>query len=126
MKVGTTAPGEKVKLGLLRDGKPLSVEVTLEQSAQTTASAQLMSPALQGAMLSDGATKTGDKGVKIDSIEKGTPAEQVGLQKDDVIVGVNRTRVTSLAEMRKVLEGKPPVLALNVVRGDESIYLLLR
>ncbi len=126
VKVGTTAPGEKVKLGLLRDGKPLSVEVTLEQSAQTTASAQLMSPALQGAMLSDGATKTGDKGVKIDSIEKGTPAEQVGLQKDDVIVGVNRTRVSSLAEMRKVLEGKPPVLALNVVRGDESIYLLLR
>jgi len=43
-----------------------------------------------------------------------------------VIVGVNRTRVQSLAEMRKVLEGKPPVLALNVVRGDESIYLLLR
>ena len=126
VKVGTTAPGEKVKLGLLREGKPLSVEVTLEQSAQTTASAQLMSPALQGAMLSDGATKTGDKGVKIDSIEKGTPAEQVGLQKDDVIVGVNRTRVSSLAEMRKVLEGKPPVLALNVVRGDESIYLLLR
>lgn len=126
VKVGTTAPGEKVKLGLLRDGKPLSVEVTLEQSAQSTASAQLMSPALQGAMLSDGATKTGDKGVKIDSIEKGTPAEQVGLQKEDVIVGVNRTRVTSLAEMRKVLEGKPPVLALNVVRGGESIYLLLR
>jgi len=100
--------------------------VTLEQSAQSTASAQLMSPALQGATLSDGATKSGDKGVKIDSIDKGTAAEQVGLQKDDVIVGVNRTRVTSLAEMRKVLEGKPPVLALNVVRGDESIYLLLR
>ena len=53
-------------------------------------------------------------------------AEQVGLQKYDVIVGVNRSRVQSLAEMRKVLEGKPPVLALNVVRGDESIYLLLR
>lgn len=126
VKVGTTPPGQQVKIGLLRDGKPVSVTVTLEQSAQSTASAQLMSPALQGAQLSDGATKTGDKGIKVDTIEKGTPAEQVGLQKDDVIVGVNRTRVQSLAEMRKVLEGKPPVLALNVVRGDESIYLLLR
>lgn len=126
VKIGTTAPGEQVKLGLLREGKPITVTVTLEQSAQTTASAQLMSPALQGATLSDGQTKTGDKGVKVDTIEKGTPAEQVGLQKDDVIVGVNRNRVQSIAEMRKVLEGKPPVLALNVVRGDESIYLLLR
>jgi serine protease DegQ len=98
----------------------------LEQSAQSTASAQLMSPALQGATLSDGQTKTGDKGVKVDTIEKGTPAEQVGLQKDDVIIGVNRNRVQTIAEMRKILEGKPPVLALNVVRGDESIYLLLR
>ena len=115
VKVGTTPPGEQVKLGLLREGKPVTVTVTLEQSAQTTASAQLMSPALQGATLSDGQTKTGDKGVKVDTIEKGTPAEQVGLQKDDVII-----------EMRKILEGKPPVLALNVVRGDESIYLLLR
>jgi serine protease DegQ len=126
VKIGTTPPGQQVKLGLLRDGKPITVNVTLDQSAQTTASAQLLSPALQGATLSDGTTKTGDKGVKVDTIEKGTPAEQVGLQKDDVIVGVNRNRVESLAEMRKVLEAKPPVLALNVMRGDESIYLLLR
>ncbi|MXP66460.1 serine endoprotease DegQ [Pantoea sp. Nvir] len=125
VKIGTTAPGQKVKLGLLRDGKPLLIDVILDQSAQSSANAQLMSPALQGAMLSDGATKTGDKGIKIDSIDKGTPAEQVGLQKNDVIIGVNRTRVTTLAEMRKVLAAKPPVLALNVIRGDESIYLLL-
>ncbi|NYS30325.1 MULTISPECIES: serine endoprotease DegQ [unclassified Pantoea] len=126
VKVGTTPPGEQVKLGLLREGKPLTVTVTLEQSSQTTASAQLMSPALQGATLSDGQTKTGDKGVKVDTLEKGTPAEQVGLQKDDVIIGVNRSRVQNIAELRKILEGKPPVLALNVVRGDETIYLLLR
>ncbi|MXP50250.1 Do family serine endopeptidase [Pantoea sp. Eser] len=126
VKIGTTALGEQVELGLLREGKPVTVTVTLEQSAQTTASAQLTSPALQGATLSDGQTKTGDKGVKVNTIEKGTPAEQVGLQKDDVIISVNRNRVQSIAEMRKVLEGKPPVLALNVVRGDESIYLLLR
>jgi serine protease DegQ len=126
VKVGTTPPGEQVKLGLLREGKPLTVTVTLEQSSQTTASAQLMSPALQGATLSDGQTKTGDKGVKVDTVEKGTPAEQVGLQKDDVIIGVNRSRVQNIAELRKILEGKPPVLALNVVRGDETIYLLLR
>jgi serine protease DegQ len=34
--------------------------------------------------------------------------------------------VRSIAELRKVLESKPAVIALNVIRGNESIYLLLR
>jgi len=39
---------------------------------------------------------------------------------------VNRTRVQSIAEMRKVLESKPTVIALQVMRGKETIYILLR
>ena len=46
--------------------------------------------------------------------------------KDDIIIGLNRQRIHSIAELRKALEGKPPVIALNVIRGNESIYLLLR
>ncbi|QKJ85444.1 serine endoprotease DegQ [Paramixta manurensis] len=126
VKIGTTPPGQEVKLGLLRAGKPLTVTVKLDASSQTTASAALMSPALQGATLTDGQLKDGNKGIKVDAVAKGTPAEQVGLQKDDVIIAVNRTRVQNLSDMRKVLAAKPPVLALNVVRGNESIYLLLR
>ncbi|PVW79086.1 serine endoprotease DegQ, partial [Klebsiella pneumoniae] len=56
----------------------------------------------------------------------GSAAAQVGLHKDDIIIGLNRQRIHSIAELRKVLEGKPPVIALNVIRGNESIYLLLR
>ncbi|QNU43888.1 serine endoprotease DegQ [Mixta calida] len=126
VKIGTTPPGKEVKIGLLREGKPLSVTVKLDASARTMSSDELMTPALQGASLSDGQLPDGNKGVKVDSVQKGTPAEQIGLQKDDVIIGVNRTRVQGLDEMRKVLASKPPFLALNVVRGGESIYLLLR
>ncbi|KFC00326.1 outer membrane stress sensor serine protease [Trabulsiella guamensis ATCC 49490] len=125
-RIATTEPGTKVKLGLLRDGKPLDVEVTLDKSTSSTASAEQISPALQGASLSDGQLKDGSKGIVIDSIEKGSAAAQIGLHKDDVIIGINRERVRSIAEMRKVLEAKPSVIALNVVRGNESIYLLLR
>ncbi len=126
VKIGTTPPGQEVKVGLLRDGKPVTVTVKLDNSSQTTASAELMSPALQGATLSDGAAKDGTKGVKVDEVAKATPAAQFGLQKDDVIVGVNRTPVQNLAELRKLLETKPDLLALSVMRGDENIYLLLR
>lgn len=125
-RIATTEPGTKVKLGLLRDGKPQEVEVTLDKSTASSASAEMIAPALQGATLSDGQLKDGTKGVTIAEVEKGSAAAQIGLHKDDVIIGVNRDRIRSIAEMRKVLESKPAVIALHVVRGNESIYLLLR
>jgi len=125
-RIATTAPGTTVKLGLLRDGKPLDVEVTLDKSTSSSASAEMIIPSLQGATLSDGQLKDGTKGVAIENVEKGSAAAQAGLHKDDVIIGVNRERVSTIAEIRKLMESKPSVIALHVVRGNESIYLLLR
>lgn len=125
-RIATTEPGSKVKLGVLREGKPLDIEVTLDKSTSSTASAQLIIPGLEGASLSDGQAKNGTKGVVLSNVEKGSPAAQIGLHKDDVIIGINRQATQSIAELRKALEAKPTVIALNVLRGNESIYLLLR
>ncbi|MCI4187517.1 serine endoprotease DegQ [Dickeya dianthicola] len=125
-KIGTTAPGKTVRIGLLRDGKQQEVAVVLDNSANVTTNADTLSPALQGATLNNGQLKDGSKGVAIDNVAKDSTAAKVGLQKGDIIVGVNRERVENITQLRKILEAKPSVLALNVVRGDESIYLLLR
>ncbi|MFO3955079.1 serine endoprotease DegQ [Enterobacter hormaechei] len=125
-RIATTEPGAKVKLGLIREGKPLTVEVTLDKSTSSSASAEQISPALQGATLSDGQLKDGTKGISVTAVEKSSPAAQAGLHQDDVIVGVNRTRVQSIAEMRKVLESKPAVIALQIIRGNDTLYFLLR
>ncbi|WP_114192560.1 serine endoprotease DegQ [Edaphovirga cremea] len=125
-KVGTTGPGKTIKIGVMRDGKPLDLTVTLETSDDISTDAKNLSPALQGATFSNGADKAGDKGVKIEDVTKGTPAAQVGLQKGDVIIGVNRERVETIAQLRKILDAKPALVALNIVRGEENIYLLLR
>lgn len=125
-KIGTTAPGKTVKIGLLREGKPLELSVVLDNNTSAATSAESLSPALQGASLANGQAKDGSKGVQIEEVTKDTPAAQVGLQKGDIIIGVNRERVENITQLRKILESKPSVLALNVVRGDETIYLLLR
>ncbi|HBM7581933.1 TPA: serine endoprotease DegQ [Enterobacter hormaechei subsp. xiangfangensis] len=125
-RIATTEPGAKVKLGLIREGKPLTVEVTLDKSTSSSASAEQISPALQGATLSDGQLKNGTKGISVTTVEKSSPAAQAGLHQDDVIVGVNPTRVQSIAEMRKVLESKPAVIALQIIRGNDTLYILLR
>lgn len=125
-KIGTTAPGKTVKIGLLREGKPLELSVVLDNNTSAATSAESLSPALQGASLANGQAKDGSKGVQIEDVTKDTPAAQVGLQKGDIIIGVNRERVENITQLRKILESKPSVLALNVVRGEETIYLLLR
>ena len=125
-RIATTEPGAKVKLGLIREGKALTVEVTLDKSTSSSASAEQISPTLQGATLSDGQLKNGTKGISVTTVEKSSPAAQAGLHQDDVIVGVNRTRVQSIAEMRKVLESKPAVIALQIIRGNDTLYILLR
>ncbi len=115
--------GTKVSLGLLRDGKPLNVVVTLEQSTQSQVDSGFVFTGIEGADLSN--TQNGDqKGVKVDNVKAGSTAAKVGLKKGDIILGVNQQPVQNLGELRKILDTKPPVLALNVQRGDTTIYLL--
>ena len=122
--VGTMAIGTKITVGILRDGKPLSVEVTLQQSTQPsqTPSATVYA-GIEGAELSN-SDVNGQKGVKVDSVKAGTAADRVGLKKGDIIHGVNQQTVNDLGDLRKILDSKPGVLALDIQRGDSQIYLL--
>ncbi len=69
--------------------------------------------------------KDGTKGVVIDNVDKGSAAAQSVCIRMTLSLALTGS-VFTIAELRKVLEGKPPVIALNVIRGNESIYLLLR
>ncbi|MBE5215663.1 serine endoprotease DegP [Pectobacterium sp. A535-S3-A17] len=122
-QVGSLPVGSKVALGLLREGKPLTVEVTLQQSNQAQVASGNLYSGIEGAELSN--TQVDDKkGVKVDNVKPGSAAAKVGLKKDDIILGVNQQAVQNIGELRKILDSKPAVLALNVRRGDSTIYLL--
>lgn len=124
-KVATAGAGKKVKMGLLREGKPMEVNVELQNSTQSATSAETLMPALQGATLNNGEAQ-GNKGVLIKDVEKGSAAAQSGLRAGDVIIGVNSERTQNIGELRKILDSKPSVVALNILRGNDNIYLILR
>ena len=124
-EIGTLPVGSKMTLGLLRDGKPVNVEVTLEQSSQTQVDSGNLYTGIEGAELSNSDVK-GQKGVKVDSVKPGTAAARIGLKKGDIIMGVNQQPVQNLGELRKILDSKPSVLALSIQRGDTSLYLLMQ
>ncbi len=124
-QIGSLPVGTKMSLGLIRDGKPVTVNVELQQSTQTKVESATIYTGIEGADLSNFDEK-GTKGVKVDNVKAGSAAARIGLKKDDVILGVNQQAIANLGELRKILDTKPSVLALNIQRGDSSIYLLMQ
>ncbi|SCB90520.1 Do family serine endopeptidase [Gilliamella intestini] len=124
-KIATTGAGRTVKLGLIRDGKEITVDVKLKNSDETTTEAKSLHSALDGATLINGEIK-GQKGVLIENIAKNSSASRLSLQEGDLIIGVNKERVTNITDLRKIIDSSPSVIALNIIRGDSRLYLILR
>lgn len=125
-KIGTMGAGSKVKLTLLRKGKQKEVTVVLGDATSAVVAAKELHPALEGATLTNGNTARGNDGVEISDLQARSPAAQIGLQDGDMIVGVNRTRVSNVNELRGLMEDAQGVIALNVQRGKTSLYLVIR
>ena len=124
-EVGSLPTGTKLQLGLLREGKSQSVTVELQQSTKDKVQSATIYTGIEGADLSN-VESNGHKGVRVDSVKAGSAAARIGLKKGDIILGVNQQAISNLGELRKILDTKPPVLALNILRGDASLYLLMQ
>ncbi|EKE71475.1 Do family serine endopeptidase [Gallaecimonas xiamenensis] len=123
-KVATLGEGAKVKLGLVRDGDEKTVTVTLTgQSDAKEAAGEALHPRLDGAEF-----ENDSKGIKVTKVAERSPAAYTGLEQGDIIVGVNRQRVKTVKDLEKILDsnGDGGVLALNIIRGRTSLYLVIR
>ena len=125
-RISSMGAGAEVELTLLRKGEEVTVEVVLGDATQATVTAQQIHPALEGATLTNGADEAGNAGVVISDIERTSPAARIGLKPDDVIVGVNRKRTSSVSDFRNALDDASGVIALNVKRGNSTLYLVIR
>jgi Do/DeqQ family serine protease len=122
--IGLLRVGDKVEIGLLRDGKPLKVTAIITDTTATTQAtpAESIHKAFDGATLAD-APDNG--GALVKSVEPGSAAAQSGLRNNDVIVGANRGRVTNLKQLRERAKGNA-VLVLEVRRGNGILIIPLR
>ncbi|CAB5654525.1 Do family serine endopeptidase [Providencia hangzhouensis] len=124
-KIGTSQIGKEITIGLIRSGKPMEVKVVLENDEGSTTKAEKLSESLLGATISN-ATVSNTKGVQVDSVAPKSPAAAIGLVKGDLIFGVNDARVETIEQFRKIIDAKPPVLAMKVLRDGETLYLLMK
>jgi serine protease Do/serine protease DegQ len=122
--IGLMRVGDKVEIGLLRDGKPVKVTAIIADTTAATqpGPAESIHKAFEGATLAD-APDGG--GALVKSVEPGSAAAQSGLRNNDVIVGANRGKVTTLQQLRERAKGNS-VLVLEVRRGNGILIIPLR
>jgi serine protease DegQ len=130
-QIGLKRTGRTIKIEIIRNGERQTVEAILRRGPQagTRASGQGMGW-LSGAELRD--LEPGDplygeiSGVAVVQLGPDSRAARSGLEVGDIILAVNRTPVTSLADLRKELANVDRALALTVQRGSARIFLIMR
>jgi Do/DeqQ family serine protease len=121
--IGLLRVGDKVEIGLLRDGKPLRVTAVIaDTTTELTGGPASIHKSFEGSVLAD-APDAG--GALVRSVEPGSAAAQAGLRAEDVIVGANRGRVSSVRDLRDRARGAA-VLVLEVRRGATVLLVPLR
>src|SRR6266481_3823730 len=120
--IGMLRVGDKVEIGLLRDGKARKVNALIsERSELETANAVDISKGLEGAELADAP----DGGVLVKAVQEGSAAAQNGLRANDLIVGVGRTSVANTKAFKEAAKSAN-VLVLNVRRGSVAQLIQIR
>ncbi|MFO1370938.1 MAG: DegQ family serine endoprotease [Candidatus Competibacteraceae bacterium] len=127
--IGLLEVGDSVRLEILRDGKPLTVEAKIGEYVPAKAEGETFNPRLTGAAFEDirpNSPLAGKvQGVLVAGVESGSPAARAGLRRNDVIIGVNHQRVTSTTELQQLAAGDSTLL-LNLLRGDDELVMVLR
>ena len=121
--IGMLRIGDKVEIGLLRDGKPLKVTALVAEHSESEAVNAADIHAGSRARISP--MRPMAAGVLVRTVQDGTPAAQAGLRAGDVIVAVGRTPVATLKAFRDVAKGAS-FLMLNVRRGSAVVLIPIR
>jgi len=118
--IGLLTIGEKVEIGLMRDGKPRRVTAMIGERAESPpeAAAQIH-PAFQGASL---ANAPANGGVVVQAVMDNSPAAQSGLRANDVILQIGRSRIANLDGLRTAVKNAKTFL-ITIRRGNRTEVL---
>ncbi|HVI08797.1 MAG TPA: Do family serine endopeptidase [Candidatus Binatia bacterium] len=128
VKVGEHHPGQAVQLAVLRDGKEMNISVTLEaMGGKENASGEngqhgkgrwglslgdLNQDAREQMQIPDNVRG----GAVVEDVQPGSPADNAGLQRGDIILQVNRHGEQSASDVAHALS--------NIPQGEDALVLV--
>jgi serine protease Do len=127
MEVGEMTPGTQIALQVMRDGKSMSVPITLESmdgEQDTKVADNSNNKPRWGIGIADMTPELREqlqapddlRGAVIERVQPGSPSDDAGLQPGQVIVSVNRQQTPNAAEVKKALTSIP--------KGQDALVLI--
>jgi serine protease Do len=129
-RIGMATPGEKVKLTVWRDKKAMELDAKLgnaEEAGKTVASAGVevqpgqIGLALRPLTQDERRQAKIEQGLLIEGVAG--PAARAGLAQGDVLLAINGQPVSSIEQVRGVMQSKPKSVALLIERDGQRIFV---
>lgn len=134
--VAETPVGKEVDVAILRNGKPMTVRVKIEELTEARVAAESGTPVVSFGMKVADLTPPlrqqfgikAKSGVVVVNVDQGSLAEEAGIQPGDLIVEVNRQSVRNLrdynAALGKTAKGQPALFLLK--REGQTFYVTMQ
>lgn len=140
--VAKTKVGSQVKIRILRNGREFNLNVTVAELPKEIATiteepeGSIQRNAFSGITVYD-LTKeialqlglnSGEKGVVVVKVEPGSPADESGLKKGDVIQEIDRSKINNMDDFRRItslIGSKEDTILLYINRGGKRLYITL-
>jgi len=134
--------GSQVRVKILRNGKEYNLNVTIAELPREIATlseepeGDIQRNAFSGVTVYD-LTKeialqlglnSNEKGVVVVKVEPGSPGDEAGLKKGDLIQEIDRRKVNNLEDFRRitsVVGSKEDTVLLYINRGGKRLYITL-
>lgn len=127
--VGLMRIGQSVELEIIRKGRKGLIKATIQQMETVTVDGSEISYRLAGAKIGEikeTDIRTGPvQYLQVVDIEPGSAGWNTGLRKDDIIHSINKQVVKTFEEAYLAAQNSRALL-LNIQRGDQALYVLIK
>ena len=133
--VASIPVGKRVDVKAIRDGKPMAFHIIIaERSEQKEVAGtrpkngEYFGMAVQEItpQMAEFLGLSEKSGVIVTGVKEGSPAEEAGIKVQDIILQVNKTKVSSLKEYQRELSKRSDSVLLLIKRGKSTYWIVLR
>ena len=126
-EIGLLRIGNRVKIGILRNGKSRTLIATVEDQVIDTIQGEKLSKLLAGAIFSEEQehpARGTNSGIAVISVSG--KAASAGLRKGDIIISINKQRVKTIRDMKTAIQRNKSAVLLNIQRDSRGLFLLIQ
>lgn len=127
--IGFLRVDSKININIIRNSKPITVNVTLSDPKVRKQLIEQMDPFLYGVGMKNfnllSPTHGNVEGILVTAVEEDSKSWQSDLRPGDVITSVNQQKVKNIDELKTVAAKTDKILLLNIIRGPSAVFLAI-